>query len=374
MKRVILAVIAALQLALGARMLVTLARTAGGTRVRASTRPVPPSVGILVPVLNEAGRLAPCLEGIISSGPEVAEIVVIDGGSTDDTVAIVRRFQERDARIRLVETVPPDGTNGKAHGLEAGRQLLATEWVLTIDADVRPEQHLAASLVAHAEAERVNILSVATRQWLGDRLDHLVHPSMLASLVYRLGIPGRATDDPRLIQANGQCMLIRTSLLNRLGGFKPYAHTIAEDIGLAQAAARSGERVGFYETDDLVSVAMYAHGVETALNWSRSLSLRESRSRNAQILDLAGILLLQAAPPALYVLSRERSSVAQAINAGLISLRLGLLAGTRRAYRNPGPLYWLSPAADVPVWLLLALRSVQRSFTWRGRRVHQGEP
>jgi dolichol-phosphate mannosyltransferase len=251
--------------------------------------------------------------------------------------------------------------------------MVTTEWVLTIDADVRPERGLAAALVEHARAERLNILSAATQQWLSDRFDQLVHPSMLATLIYRVGIPGGATSDPRMVQANGQCMLIRTSLLDRLGGFAPFAHTIAEDIGLAQSAARAGERVGFYETDQLVSVAMYESGVETALNWSRSLSLRESRSRNAQIIDLASVLLLQAAPPVLYALARDRAGVAKGINKGLIGVRIGLLAGTRRAYRNPEPLYWLSPVADLPVAALLGIRSLQRSFTWRGRRVHQGE-
>ena len=61
---------------------------------------------MLVPVLNEATRLRPCLDGLIAQGEETAEIVVIDGGSTDATAGLVREFAVRDSRVRLIEAGP----------------------------------------------------------------------------------------------------------------------------------------------------------------------------------------------------------------------------------------------------------------------------
>lgn len=45
------------------------------------------------------------LDSIVNQTYRNLEIVVADDGSTDDTVAIVRRFQQRDRRIRLLEGV-----------------------------------------------------------------------------------------------------------------------------------------------------------------------------------------------------------------------------------------------------------------------------
>src|SRR5690606_18425218 len=95
----------------------------GGVRVeRSDESPFgDDTVTILIPVLNEVGRLGPCLDGAVAQGPEVAEILVIDGGSTDGTQDLVRRHAERDERVRLIDTSPvPEDVNGKAHGLQAG--------------------------------------------------------------------------------------------------------------------------------------------------------------------------------------------------------------------------------------------------------------
>src|SRR4051794_17223361 len=61
------------------------------------------SIGVIVPVLDEVERLRPCLEGLLAQGPEVNQILVVDGGSRDQTCALVREFGRRDARVVLLE-------------------------------------------------------------------------------------------------------------------------------------------------------------------------------------------------------------------------------------------------------------------------------
>jgi dolichol-phosphate mannosyltransferase len=43
------------------------------------------TVSIVVPTLNEADRIGPCLTGLAQQGPEVREIIVVDSRSTDST-------------------------------------------------------------------------------------------------------------------------------------------------------------------------------------------------------------------------------------------------------------------------------------------------
>lgn len=51
-----------------------------------------PSLGVFVPAFNAERYLAEALTSVLSQIPEDAEVVVVDDGSTDDTVAVAERF------------------------------------------------------------------------------------------------------------------------------------------------------------------------------------------------------------------------------------------------------------------------------------------
>ena len=386
------------QLLLAARVVLRLVRSARHAGVM--TAPEQPaaaaSVTVLVPVLDEADRLGPCLEGLIAQGPEVGAILVIDGGSTDGTVALIRKYAGRDARVRPIDATPvQDDWNGKAWNLQRGldKDVSSAPWVLTIDADVRPRPGLVSALVARASGDDLTVLSGATRQRLSGLAEGLVHPPLLTSLVYRYGIPGATATEPDDIQANGQCMLIRRAALDGIGGFHDGRHSLCEDVTVARRLAATGHRVGFAETGDLVDVAMYGSAGDAWTNWPRSLTMRDRFSGHAVAVRLAEVALVQGLPvlvTALTVALRRRHRYPNRVevavsgaglgrnhavafvahlNRALAVLRLGILIGMARAYRRPPWTYWLSPLLDGPVALRLIQSALQRTHTWRGRAI-----
>lgn len=378
--RRVLALVTALQVLLGLRVLLRLVGTARGVRIRAvADAPAGERVSVIVPVLDEWDRLGPCLAGLADQGAEVAEILVVDGGSSDGTQRLVEAAAARDPRVRLVDARPvPAEVNGKAHNLQVGLDLgdPALPWVLTVDADVRPRPGLVRALLAHAGAERVAALSAATQQELSSAAEGLVHPALLATLVYRFGIPGNAVDRVAAVQANGQCFLVQRDALAGVGGFALGRDSVCEDVTLARSLVAAGHRVGFYETDDLVSVAMYAGWRDAWRNWTRSLPMRDRFSGLAGHVGLVEVLLVQALPLPLAALLRARPlrrrlgrHPAGAVNAILVAVRLGTLAGMGRAYRRRPWTYWLSPLADLPVAVRLIRSAARRRHSWRGRPV-----
>ncbi len=58
-------------------------------------------VGVVVPLYNHAAFIAEAVDSILAQGAAVAEIVVIDDGSTDDSAAVMERLARRDRRIRF---------------------------------------------------------------------------------------------------------------------------------------------------------------------------------------------------------------------------------------------------------------------------------
>lgn len=102
---------------------------------------------IVIPCRNGADTLADQLDALLAQRcvPDI-EIIVADNGSTDDTAELVRRYQERDARIHLVDAGLRPGIN---HARNVGVRASHGSVVLLCDADdvVQPGW-----LVAHARA------------------------------------------------------------------------------------------------------------------------------------------------------------------------------------------------------------------------------
>ena len=370
-----------IQCVLGMRVIWRLLRSAGGTSIRAEDAQSivgDERVTVLVPVLNEYERLAPCLEGLMRQGQEVAEILVIDGGSTDGTQELVTRYMQRDARMRLVDAAPiPDDWNGKAWGMQVGLQAMRVDaaWILTIDADVRPKEQLTRALLGKACVDRLAALSIATKQEVGSVGEGLLHPALLTTLVYRFGMPNRIFRQLHDVQASGQCFLVQRAVLDVFDGFAAVRHSVCEDVTLARLIVRTGHRVGFYEAENLVSVRMYANWRETWQNWTRSLPLRDQFSGLSTLIGLLEVVFIQASPPlliAMILLTQRRQYRLMMVNCVLATLRIGVLFGTARAY-SPRPWsYWLSPLCDFPVAIQLMRMAVRRTYTWRGRVIHRG--
>jgi glycosyltransferase involved in cell wall biosynthesis len=95
------------------------------------------SLSIVIPAYNEERRLPPTLAAVRAyldahSFPD-AEIVVVDDGSRDGTVALVEAVGREDSRVRIV-TNP--GNRGKGYSVRHGMLEARGEWILFSDADL----------------------------------------------------------------------------------------------------------------------------------------------------------------------------------------------------------------------------------------------
>jgi dolichol-phosphate mannosyltransferase len=341
-------------------------------RIETCDRPSAARVSIILPVLNEARRIGRCLDSLIAQPEEVSEILVVDGGSNDGTQKIAADYRSLDARVRLVDASPVDPRwTGKAWGLHFGLKESdpQSNWILTVDADLSASPKLVRSLLAHADKTGVTTFSVATHQHLSDKLDALIHPPMLTTLIYRYGSPGRAHRNPHRVQANGQCFLSRRQLLVDSNAFGAANNSLCEDITIVRRLAECGAAVGFYESDGLAEVTMYSDWRETWNNWPRSLPMRDQYFGWREIVGLAGILLFQALPlPTLLLGIIFGAPLFLLIFAiFLLLMRIGVLLGVARAYPKKPWTYWLSPIADLPVVLRIIQFALRKRHSWRGR-------
>lgn len=88
---------------------------------------------VLIPAYNEAERIGTVLQAA-SGARTIAQIIVVDDGSQDSTAAVVRQWQDRDARICLVRL---EKNEGKAGAINAGAEHVVGDIVVLLDADLR---------------------------------------------------------------------------------------------------------------------------------------------------------------------------------------------------------------------------------------------
>jgi dolichyl-phosphate beta-glucosyltransferase len=99
-----------------------------------------PSVSLIIPCYNESIRVAKMIDGFkefIATWHGLFEIIIIDDGSTDDTVSLIKnnllyKNLLADNKIQLIQ----QSNTGKGGALQKGITAATLDFVLTVDADM----------------------------------------------------------------------------------------------------------------------------------------------------------------------------------------------------------------------------------------------
>ncbi len=183
-------------------------------------------LSVVIPTLNAGSHLADCLERMKAAD----EIVVVDGGSSDSTVAVAERAGAR------VVTAP----KGRGTQLAAGAAAARGDWLLFLHADTLPARAWPAAVQRHAETNPGKAacfrFRLADRAWQARAIERGV-----AARVALLGLP-----------YGDQGLLVSRRLYDAVGGYR--ALPLMEDVDLlrrigrrrlevlAEEAVTSGER------------------------------------------------------------------------------------------------------------------------------------
>jgi dolichol-phosphate mannosyltransferase len=369
-------------------VMVLLSRLVQGPRRRPPLQPrraTPDQVGqvtVVIPTLNEAARLGPCLAGIRRQTYELREVLVVDSRSQDGTPELVRQAQALDPRLRLITDDPlPPGWVGRPWALHTGYEQSSpkSEWILGIDADTQPQPGLVPALITAAAAEGFDLVSLSPRFILKTVGELWLQPALLMTLIYRFGPTGAQGSGAERVMANGQCFLCRRSLLETLGGYTVARQSFCDDVTLARYAAEQGARVGFWDGAALLKVRMYEGLAETWREWGRSLDLKDASSQGQVVGDLWFLTSTQALPwvaiPLLTLGLFEGATLpiqlALGMNVSLLAVRFALQWAILPSYdlsqAQGSWAFWLSPLADPLAVIRIWLSSLRTPTQWRGR-------
>lgn len=90
-----------------------------------------PLVSVIVPLYNAAPYIGEALESIVTSTYRPIEVIVVDDGSTDDSLRIAQAFAAEHAEVKVFHQENAGVSSARNHAFSES----SGEWILPVDAD-----------------------------------------------------------------------------------------------------------------------------------------------------------------------------------------------------------------------------------------------
>ena len=110
-------------------------------------------ISVVIPVYNTAQYLGRCLDSVLASTYQDFEILLIDDGSTDGSLAVCQAYAGKDGRVRVTSQRNQGVSSARNRGIAQSRG----EWVVFVDSDdtISPEF---LGLAARAEYQNCDLV------------------------------------------------------------------------------------------------------------------------------------------------------------------------------------------------------------------------
>jgi rSAM/selenodomain-associated transferase 2 len=226
----------------------------------------PVALSIVIPCLDEAQGIAAALDALAPLRRRGTEVIVVDGGSADDTRAIAA------GRADLVLT----SARGRAVQMNAGAARACGDVLLFLHADT--------ALPQDADTLLRDALAQSAASW--GRFDVAIrgrHP-LLRVIAAAMNLRSRWTG----IATGDQAIFVLRRIFDRAGGYPPIA--LMEDVALSEKLRRTGRPVCIRERAVTSGRRWEEHGVvrTVLLMWRLRLAYRLGASPDSLALRYAG--------------------------------------------------------------------------------------
>jgi len=181
-------------------------------------------VSIVIPAYNEEKYIGKCIESLLGQSYRNFEIIIVDDGSTDRTVEIVKKLASKNKKIRLISQ--NHGGPGRARNL--GVKNAKGEIIVLVDADMEFDKNYIANLIKPIVAGEA-IGTYHTKEYVANK----------DNIWARCWGTKRVEDKPGMKRPIFRAILKKE--FERAGGFDPAAGTF-DDQSLAKKIG--GEAVG----------------------------------------------------------------------------------------------------------------------------------
>lgn len=223
---------------------------------KADPQPVDLSdITVLIPARNEAVTVQPMLRALDAQGTGM-KIVLIDDQSDDDTIQFARAATQN-LQIVSVHALPA-GWSGKLWALEQGYRYVHTPFTLLLDADIDLGPGILAALRGRMQHDNLALVSLMASLRMQSFWERLLMPAFI--YFFKLLYPFHFSNTlycRRVAAAAGGCVLLRTRVLEEIGGFHSLRDALIDDCALAGRVKWLGYRTWVGLTHSVRSLRAY---------------------------------------------------------------------------------------------------------------------
>ena len=343
-----------------------------------------PAVTAVMPARNEADVIAESLASLLAQDyPGPLRVILVDDHSADGTATVAEATAAssgRAERFTLLRAAPlPKGWTGKLWALHQGSQQAAaeTEFLWFSDADIRQPPDALRRLIAKAESENRDLVSLMVALRCDSGWERLLIPPFI--YFFQKLYPFAWVNDPNkaTAAAAGGCVLLRRAALQRIGGIAAIRAALIDDCTLAAAvkAARSADSQGIWlglATQAQSQAESQAESIRPysglGVIWDMVARSAYNQLRHSPWLlagTLVGMVLTYLVPPALLLTWPWHHDGPAALTSALAWLLMAFsLLPTLRLYRQP---LWLAPLLPLAAALYSAMTFDSARRHWRGQ-------
>ena len=264
-----------------------------------------PTVCVIIPARNEADVIPVSLRSLLLQDyPGKFTIFLVDDQSSDGTANVAQEVAhnlDKTQQLQIVtSTSLPPGWTGKLWAMEQGLQTASTltpDYFLLTDADIEHHPSNLRRLVAKAEAQKLDLVSIMVRLRCQSFWEQLLIPAFV--FFFQKLYPFSWVNNPKkaTAAAAGGCILIHSEALNRIGGLQIIRQALIDDCSLAKAVKSTHGKIwlglstltySLRPYDSLKTIwDMVARSAYTQLNYSPFLLIG----------SLLGMTLVYLLPP-----------------------------------------------------------------------------
>jgi hopene-associated glycosyltransferase HpnB len=248
----------------------------------------------VIPARNEAAVIG---EALASLMPQVAQIVLVDDGSTDGTAEIARAIS---SKVTVLEgSALPGSWTGKLWALAQGvehAQTLAPDYLLFTDADIVHGASSVERLVAIAEGHQLDLASYMVKLECRTMAEQALIPAFVFFFLKLYPPKWIASPRARTAGAAGGCILVRPDALRRIGGIDSIRSEVIDDCALARAVKHSGGRIWMGLSAETRSIRSYGGFGDIGRMISRTAFNQLHHSTLLLALTISGLFITYLLP------------------------------------------------------------------------------